>query len=411
MRPWIRWLAFGLWSLLIFAAAPFANSVQAWISEHLGASALRNAVAVLLLGSIAGLSLRWWRHRSRFETRRLLWILAIASAALVVLWRLRVAAEPAHLAQYSLLGGLAYWALCAHLEDRGVHLAAAALTTIVGTLDEIVQWLLPNRYWDFADVGLNATAAVLVQLLIWQGFRPAHVAAGVGPRSLRLTARLAAGEALLLLLCAANTPHRIDAYAASIPGLAYLGRGLDTRMTEYGHRYVDPEIGLFRSRLDPEQLARADRELGEEAGRILAGLAGKSWYNRLHLHHPPHRAPFVSEMGTHLFYRQRLLQRADEASDAEEKARLATIAYRENLILERYFPTALASSRTALAEADRQRLAALHLPAADFESEVSNWLVTALSEAQLRWTLLAGLAGLVALERAAGRRLKAQRAS
>ncbi|MEM7356517.1 MAG: hypothetical protein AAF657_37220, partial [Acidobacteriota bacterium] len=275
----------------------------------------------------------------------------------------------------------------------------------VGTLDEIIQWLTPKRYFDFGDITLNAGAAVLIQLLLWQITRTSNLTAGIDPKSLRLAARLAAIEVLLLLLCAANTPHRIDAYADRLPGLAYLGRGLDTRMSEYGHRYRDSEIGLFRSRLDRRQLALADRELADEAARVLAEVAGKSWYHRLHRRYPPHKAPFVSEMGTHLFYRERLSQRAGEATDAAEERHLATVAYRENLILERYFPHALERTGKALPPAERTRLETLHRADATFESEVSNWLITGLSEGQLRGVLVALLLGLVAVERRCARRM------
>ena len=403
MTSRFRWLAFAGWTLLILLLAPFANRIQKWTGVLLGESVVRYVLSAILLVAIAGVAAFLARRRA-VAARQILWLAAIAALTLAVTWRLEVAAEPAHLAQYSVLAFLAFSALRSHLDDAGVYPAAAVLTTIVGTVDEIFQWLLPNRFWDFGDVGLDAAAGVLVQLVIWQGVRPLDVAHDFGPRSIRLAARLAACEALLLLLCVSNTPPRIDAYARWIPGLGYLGKGLATRMSDYGHRYVDPEIGRFQSRLSHAELRRLDRERGEEAAKILDRLRGREAYHRLQARYPGHRAPLVFEAGGHLFYRDRLLQRAREQEGDDARIRLATAAYRENLILERYFTHTLDSSKAALAPRDRRFLERLQRPEAAFESEVGNWLVTAFSETQARIALLAALVVLAALYRYAARR-------
>ncbi len=410
MRASVRWLVFSLWVLVVFAAVPYANEIQASISGRFGVRSLRYALTAVLAGSIAGAVVALGR-RGSFAPRRLAWVLAVAGLALAVMWRLPVEAEPAHLAAYGILGGLAFWALAAHLRDAGVYLAAAALTAIFGILDEVFQWLLPGRYWELGDAGLNAAAGALAQAAIWQGVRPPGIAAGVGARSLRIAARLAAGAVALLVLCLANTPERTEWLASQVPGLSYLGERRSTRMTEYGHLYRDPEIGLFRSRLAPSELRDADRRLGAEAGRALDRLGRPGSYGRFQRDFRPGRAPFVFEAGGHLFYRERLRQRADQEDDPGERRRLATVAWRENLILERYFPRTLAGSSAALEPAERRRLKALHLPEAEFESEVSDWLLTAFTEAQARWALLALLAVLVAVDRISSRRLDASGSS
>jgi VanZ family protein len=38
---------------------------------------------------------------------------------------------------------------------------ALAVTVLLGTFDEIIQWIIPNRVFDIIDVGFNAFAAVM----------------------------------------------------------------------------------------------------------------------------------------------------------------------------------------------------------------------------------------------------------
>ncbi len=399
-----RWAAFLLWAVVVFAAVPYANDIQGWIRDRLGEQALRLGLSALLLALTAGLAVRLIRRREHSDLLRLAWLAGLALAAFGLMWRLEVAAEPAHLALYGILGWLAFRALAVRHRDAGVYLAAAALTAIVGTLDEVFQWLLPSRFWDLGDVGLNVSAGVMVQLVIWKVVRPAEVAPSCGARSLRLAARLAIAETLLLLFCVSNTPARIEWYAARVPGLGYLGQGRSTIMNEYGHLHQDPEIGRFRSRLTTEQLVAHDLEHGAEVARVLDRFDSDG-YATLQRAYPASRDPFTYEAVGHLFFRRRLSGRSRRQDDPEKQQRLATIAYRENLVLERYFPRSLAQSKLVLKPAGRQWLESRHQPQAEFESRSSEWLLTDYSEAQARWLLLALLAGLIVAERVGSKRL------
>jgi len=405
-RPGFRWLVVGLWTALIFAAVPYANAVQQWIRTQLGEGVLRSAMIALVAISAVAVMVLLVRWRGGLRLRGFLWILGISAFTLAWMSQLRIAAEPIHVVEYGVLAVLAFRALSHHLRDRAVYLAAAALTALVGTFDELLQWLTPGRFWDLGDVGINAAFGVLVQLLIWQGIRPAAGAGRPHPRSLRVALRLIAVEVVVLGLSLLNTPPRIEWYAARIPGLGYLGTGRSTRMVEYGHRHVDPEIGRFRSRFTPPELERADRERGVAAGEILFRYRRYRRYHEFLLRYPPPRYPFLFEARTHLLYRQRLWARAGRArNDPAVERRLATEAYRENLILERYFPHTLKHSGLALTPDLRQAIEALRNPGDRFESEVSDWLLTGFSEVGVLWSLLIVLAGLVIADRWCTRRI------
>jgi len=86
----------------------------------------------------------------------------------VALWPIRMPEERFHLLEYGLFAGLVYAAL---LERRrpgaGMRwsisqaLLAVLMTGLAGWIDEGIQYLLPNRHYDWMDVVLNLVAAVL----------------------------------------------------------------------------------------------------------------------------------------------------------------------------------------------------------------------------------------------------------
>ncbi|RMH11916.1 MAG: hypothetical protein D6701_14330 [Gemmatimonadetes bacterium] len=79
--------------------------------------------------------------------------------------RLPVPEARSHLFEYGVLAMLVYHAL---LERRGngrpvrwAAPSAVVVVTLVGWLDEVLQFFLPNRTYDLVDVGFNAIAATM----------------------------------------------------------------------------------------------------------------------------------------------------------------------------------------------------------------------------------------------------------
>jgi hypothetical protein len=400
-----RWLAFAVWALVVFGMVPFANGLQRWVHQELGPRALfYGLVAALVVG--VGVAFRWLStHRPQQLWTCLAWIVVVSSLIGAWGWVLRNAAGTGHLAAFSILSALAFRALRPRLHDAGIYLAATALTAVVGTVDELLQWLTPGRFWDLADLGVNAGTAALIQLLIWKGIRPVGLRTGVSARSWRTVARWLLVETVLILACLANTPERIAGYAERVPGLAYLGKDRSTRMLEYGHLLTDPEIGRFRSRKSREELARLDREHGAEAADVLRRYRRPEDRAELSKAYPPWRDPLVFEMREHLTLRNRerrkMLQNL--GSDVELGRDHATAAFREQLILERYFGTTFGRFVDGLDAAAREQLRTLQRPDAAYDSAASAWLTTGFSEAGACGALTALLVLLAAVERYADR--------
>jgi VanZ family protein len=79
--------------------------------------------------------------------------------------RIEIPEERTHLFEYGLVGVFIYQALCERARNGGrvpvPAIIAVILTTILGWVDEGIQWILPNRVYDWRDVGVNALAGLM----------------------------------------------------------------------------------------------------------------------------------------------------------------------------------------------------------------------------------------------------------
>lgn len=374
------WLTVALFTAVIYATIPVARALRDAVDAHVG----REIFLYLTLAAIVavvGYAYRLLRRR-KSPPSAYLWLYAVLAAFAVFAWTLRAIPEEAiHVAEYGVLGLLVYRALLHRVRDWSIYVAASLVVGMIGTLDEFLQWIAPSRYYDVRDILINCAAGALAQVAIAAGLRPRLIGGAPGRASLGRLCRLSAAALTLLLIGFVNTPDRVGWYATRVDALEFLLDG-SSHMAEYGHRYEHPsDTGLFRSRFAPAELARLDRERGRELAVILDRYIRGEGYAKFLARHSVIRDPYAHEAGVHLFRREYHLDRAREkpADPGEHYA----IAWRENAILARYFPTALARSShrwnaATLAEvragADLDRV---------YESAVSQTLITRLSRAQV----------------------------
>ena len=114
-------------------------------------------------------------------------------------------------------------------------------------------------------------------------------------------------------------------------------------MNELKYKHKDPEIGVFFSRLEVEELKRIDSERTEEYSTIF-----KEWFTKNYgdflANFPGFDHPFLHEMRVHIFRRDRRFSEANKTGSQKNRERNLLIAYKENLILEKYFGRTLKKS-------------------------------------------------------------------
>ncbi len=75
-------------------------------------------------------------------------------------------AEKIHFIEYGVLSALIYLALTHDINNISIYFLSSLIVFVFGAIDEVIQWVLPNRIFDIRDLVMNGTAGILVQLLI-----------------------------------------------------------------------------------------------------------------------------------------------------------------------------------------------------------------------------------------------------
>ncbi|MDM8546977.1 VanZ family protein [Candidatus Venteria ishoeyi] len=390
------WVYVTLWSVFIFIAIPFARTIEALVDKYFGSSFFLYVVLIFII--IASVVLLLELSKRKLQTgKNKVWLLTVTVAFIAYTIHLREMPEEAvHFVLYSVLGVFLFRALAHRNKDYSIYFSAAALGAIIGTLDETIQWIVPGRYWELADIWINFFAVVLVQIGIAKGFNPSFISAPVRASSLLFLSRVLIVFVVLMQLTFLNTTPRIAWYAEKIPLLDFL-RSNESVMVEYGYLYKDPDTGIFRSRLNHDELKQTDAARAKEAVAIINQYT-KEKYSEFLQKYTPISDPFLHECLVHLFSRNVNAKRADKYKDNPEKySQYITRAYYENNILEKYFSETFKPSKFFW---DRQYLADMK-QAIDrqmkYESATSRNLITKISALWIQLIFIAILAGLLYL--------------
>jgi len=400
---WRSWAWVALWSLAIFALIPLARTIEGRVRAGFGPAAFGwLVIAVVCVAAALACVAVARRAPARSRDGSLVWLIGIAALFVLSTTRLWSRPEEAmHFVQYGGLAPLLHRALSHRIHDSSIYLVGALAGTLVGCIDEAIQWVTPLRYFGLRDLGLNAYSSALVQLAIAKGIAPGYLAPAFSPAGLRLAVRTGALVWATLLLFTLNTPQRVETYAVDIAGLGFLASN-PSSMMEYGHLQGEADPGVFRSRLEPDELEQLDRSRGGEAGSIVAGWEGG--YLAFLNAYPAHTDPLIHEFTVHLFRRDSHAVQHANSVDGDERSWHALVVLREDRILSEHFPHTFAAAGRLLAPHRRAELEVDAPAEADYESPVSSDLVVHWTERQLLAAF--GVIGIVLI--AVDRRLTAR---
>lgn len=140
----------GLFACLILASLWPGPMISGRISNILG-SAYIPALYGICAAATIGVVILWVRNHPTLRSSTLI-IIAFA-LSVVVIWMTVCANEMIHLLEYGILGYL-----FAAVPAIGI-IWGFVISSFVGILDEIIQWLLPNRFFEVRDVAMNLISA------------------------------------------------------------------------------------------------------------------------------------------------------------------------------------------------------------------------------------------------------------
>lgn len=387
-KIFVSWLWVALCILLIYLIVPIARLIRNFIEERWTVSFFGYSVLfIVCVAFLASLYFLWFR----FEIRALsnyLWLAVIALIYVfftIKLWKRPE--EAIHFLEYGLLGILLFRALRHHIDDKSIYMAALLIGGLVGIFDEAIQWMIPRRIWDMRDIGLNALSCFLCQVAIWKGIRPKLPSTSVRPKSFQMVSWLLVISILLLTLSLSNTPKRVKTYTEFLPFLSFLHK--EEPMAEVVYKHRDPAIGVFYSRLTLEELKKIDTKRAEEYGLILDEWSGKR-YNDFLEYFPGYARPLLHEIRVHIFRRDMKYREGLRSNKTKAKKNNLFIAYKENLILEKYFGQTLQKSPYAWPQGRMEHIETEIDKTSFYKSPVSATTYFPLGE-KTRWAIVFGI--------------------
>ena len=162
------WVLISIYILFIYVSLPFfpvfINVLRSFISkELLNLLSLVLSVSFFLLLSV-------WIYNKKYKVNQFLLIISPLLLLTYLSLSLDVWVERIHFIEYAVLGLL----ISRAVNVRTLHgiISTCCLIILIGVVDEIIQWFLPNRVGDMRDVIMNSIGGLsglwLGQFLYWE---------------------------------------------------------------------------------------------------------------------------------------------------------------------------------------------------------------------------------------------------
>ena len=131
---------------------------------------IRDSLTTLALTISFFLILSVWIFKKKYETKKFLLIISPLLLLTYLSISLDVWVERIHFVEYAFLGLLISRTIKV-INLRGI-IYTGSLVTLIGSVDEIIQWFLPNRVGDMRDVFMNSVGGLsglwLGRFLFWE---------------------------------------------------------------------------------------------------------------------------------------------------------------------------------------------------------------------------------------------------
>lgn len=144
--------------IAIYSTIPFSQPISNFIQRnHLhGAFFLTGLILVGLTITLLGVS-------QKTTSIQVGTVIGVSTVYLLIFLRLEIPQDRTHLIEYGILASLIYLALNERKINQPTKLPIAFMamifSSIAGTIDEFLQLLVPNRYFDLNDILFNTLAS------------------------------------------------------------------------------------------------------------------------------------------------------------------------------------------------------------------------------------------------------------
>jgi VanZ family protein len=161
------WTIFAVYVVFIYATLGIAPTIWDAIDSFLGGNI---KIPIYVLGFTVFLFTLLYlilKKKERDPQKYLLYLLFVW-VFLVLNKITKFPSEKIHLMEYAGMGVMLYNALKIDIDrfDRKLYIFGGVICLFVGFLEEVIQLLLPNRYFDLRDVFINVVSGVTALLAI-----------------------------------------------------------------------------------------------------------------------------------------------------------------------------------------------------------------------------------------------------
>lgn len=161
------WLAVLVYTIVLYSTLTLAFRLYVWMYARLGKPFMSSLMIWIYvpvgLALLVFLFFRLPRQLGRYVS-----FLMLCLALAFCLNLIKIPAKRFHFLEYAPLAVLVFDALRFHCRNRYHYVWTMVLVTLVGLGDEIIQGILPNRYFGINEVVTNAAAGLFA--LVFIGF-------------------------------------------------------------------------------------------------------------------------------------------------------------------------------------------------------------------------------------------------
>jgi len=238
VESWNRmaWLWVFLCAAGIMATVPVARGVQRLVYKTAGREFFTYSVLFVVASGLAAVVFYFIFKLKIKNISQYFWILICAGLYSYLTIHIQSPEEAVHFIEYGLLSYCLFNALSYRVHDWTIYLTTVLCVLLFGTADEFFQWLIPQRYWDFRDVGFNTLGGAIFQLAMWKGIRPGVISKPVKKLSVSLLAGIITVDLIIVGLCLSNTPEAVNWYTEVFKDLSWLRA--EEPMIKYNHKHA-----------------------------------------------------------------------------------------------------------------------------------------------------------------------------
>ena len=162
------WVLIVVYVLFIYVSLPFFPAFIKAMSSFISKELLNLLSLVLSISFFLMLSV--WIYKKKYKLNQFILIISPLLLLTYLSLSLDVWVERIHFVEYAVLGLLISRAV--NVRTLYGIIYTSCLVTLIGAVDEIIQWFLPNRVGDMRDVFMNSVGGLsglwLGRFLFWE---------------------------------------------------------------------------------------------------------------------------------------------------------------------------------------------------------------------------------------------------